>query len=117
MFLLILVSPVDRAFGAQRFSGGRAGRRFAPPSAAHPPTPPITSTLFALTSIPILAYLGLGFEVWGLGFEVLGPGFDVLVLGFEVLGVQIHDLGIQIHDLGIQVQSLKPDPGSAKPGL
>ena len=24
----------DRAFGAQRFSGGRTGRRFAPPSAA-----------------------------------------------------------------------------------
>ena len=28
------VSPADRAFGAQRVSGGRTGRRFAPPSAA-----------------------------------------------------------------------------------
>ena len=39
MFLLAGASHVpcqlaDRAFGAQRFSGGRAGRRFAPPSAA-----------------------------------------------------------------------------------
>ena len=25
------LSPADRAFGAQRISGGRAGRRFAPP--------------------------------------------------------------------------------------
>ena len=28
------MSPADRAFGAQRSSGGRTGRRFAPPSAA-----------------------------------------------------------------------------------
>ena len=39
MFLLAAASHVpcqlaDRAFGAQRFSDGRAGRRFAPPSAA-----------------------------------------------------------------------------------
>ena len=39
VFLLARASHVpcqlaDRAFGAQRFSGGRAGRRFAPPSAA-----------------------------------------------------------------------------------
>ena len=38
MFLMARASHVpcqlaDRAFGAQRFSGGRAGRRFAPPSA------------------------------------------------------------------------------------
>ena len=32
-FCTRLESAADRAFGAQRFSGGRSGRRFAPPSA------------------------------------------------------------------------------------
>ena len=32
-FYTRLESAADRAFGAQRFSGGRSGRRFAPPLA------------------------------------------------------------------------------------
>ena len=55
-----LAKLADRAFGAQRFSGGRAGRRFAPPSAAgsasrchpSPPSPPHPNPTHLPTSIP-----------------------------------------------------------------
>ena len=74
VFLCMPVQFADHhAFGTQRFSGGRAGRRFARPK-------------------PHLHVLGLGFECLGLGFEVLGRGFEFLWLGLEVLGLGFDDL-------------------------
>ena len=62
-------AAADRAFGAQRLSGGRTGRRGLP----------------WCTTRGAGQVLGLGFEVLELGFDVLGLGFEVPVLGFEVL--------------------------------
>ena len=64
-------APADRAFGAQRFSGGRTGRRFAPPSALGS-----ASRCLGAPSAPhVLAFnIGLGHEHYILG--VLEGGRD-----------------------------------------
>ena len=57
----VLVQLADRAFGAQRFSGGRTGRRYAPPSASG-----------SASRCTPYSCLALGFEIEQLGFEVVG---------------------------------------------
>ena len=82
----VLQSAADRAFGAQRFSGGRTGRRFAPPLAVgalcaalgrlRRPVALRAAIVAHMMGVPAFTVQGLGFKVSNLGFRILNLGCE-----------------------------------------
>ena len=108
-FYTRLESAADRAFGAQRFSGGRSGRRFAPPSAGlrgfkRKQFRQAKLKQFALTSNS-LARAGLG-RGWarlgeaGRGWARLGQAGPGLGQGWARAGPELDQAGVRMRGLG-----------------